>query len=51
MSIEEMEKAYNNQLKAPSYPASAITGQGVNDTLKTCLVLTLKSLKKEAGWA
>ncbi|UCE54389.1 MAG: GTPase domain-containing protein [Desulfobacterales bacterium] len=51
MSIEEMEKAYNGQLKAPSYPASAITGQGVNDTLKTCLVLTLKSLKKEAGWA
>jgi signal recognition particle receptor subunit beta len=51
LSIEEMEKAYNHQLKAPSYPASAITGEGVNDTLKTCLVLTLRSLKKEAGWA
>jgi len=51
LSIEDMEKAYNHQLKAPSYPASAITGQGVNDTLKTCLVLTLRSLKKEAGWA
>ncbi len=51
LSIEEMEKAYNSQLKAPSFAASAITGEGVNDTLKTCMVLTLRSLKKEAGWA
>ena len=50
LSVDEMEKAYNHQLKAPSYPASALTGQGVNDTLKTCMVLTLRSLKKEAGW-
>lgn len=51
MSIEQMEKAYNRQLKVPSFPASALTGEGVNTTLKTCLVLTLKSLKREAGWA
>ena len=50
MSVEEMEKIYNHQLKAPSFAASAITGENVNDTLKTCLVLTLRSLKKEAGW-
>ena len=50
MSIEEMEKAYNRQLKVPSFAASAVTGQGVNDTLKACLVNTLRSLKKEAGW-
>ena len=50
MSIEEMEKAYNRQLKVPSFAASAVTGQGVNDTLKACLVSTLRSLRKEAGW-
>jgi len=50
MPIKDMEKAYNQQLKVPSFAASAITGENVNATLKTCLVLTLKSLKKEAGW-
>jgi signal recognition particle receptor subunit beta len=50
MPVEEMEKAYNHQLKVPSFAASAITGENVNATLKTCLVLTLRSLKKEAGW-
>ena len=50
MPVEEMEKAYNQQLKVPSFAASAVTGENVNATLKTCLVSTLKSLKKEAGW-
>jgi len=50
MSIEEMERTYNRQLKAPSFAASATTGQGVNTTLKACLVHTLRSLRKEAGW-
>jgi signal recognition particle receptor subunit beta len=50
MPIEEMENAYNHQLKVPSFAASAITGENVNATLKTCLVMTLRSLKKEAGW-
>ncbi len=50
MSIEEMEHTYNRQLKAPSFAGSAVTGQGVNDTLKACLVRTLRSLRKEAGW-
>jgi signal recognition particle receptor subunit beta len=50
MSVEEMEKAYNHQLKVPSFAASAINGDNVNATLKACLVLTLRSLKKEAGW-
>jgi hypothetical protein len=49
-SIEEMEKAYNRQLKAPSFAASAVNGQGVNDTLKACLIGTLKSLREKAGW-
>ena len=50
MSIEEMEKAYNHQLKVPSFAASAVTGENVNATLKAALVLLLRSLKKEAGW-
>ena len=50
MSVEKMEKAYNHQLKVPSFAASAVTGENVNDTLKACLVATLRSLKKEAGW-
>jgi signal recognition particle receptor subunit beta len=50
MPVEEMEKAYNHQLKVPSFAASAITGENVNATLKECLVQTLRSLKKEAGW-
>lgn len=47
MAIEQMEKDLNRQLKVPSFPASAITGQGVGATLKECLKLTLISLKKD----
>jgi small GTP-binding protein len=47
MSIEQMERDLNRQLKVPSFPASAFTGQGVGATLKEGMVLTLKSLKKE----
>ena len=50
MAIEEMDKIYNRQLKAPSFAASAVNGQGVNKTLKTCLVKTLQSLREKAGW-
>jgi len=47
MSIEQMDKDLNRQLKVPSFPASAFTGQGVGASLKECLKLTLKSLQKE----
>jgi len=47
MSIEQMDKDLNKQLKVPSFPASAFTGQGVGASLKECLKLTLKSLQKE----
>jgi small GTP-binding protein len=50
LSIAEMQKAYNRKLKAPTFEASAVNGQGVNDTLKVCLVKTLKSLRELAGW-
>jgi signal recognition particle receptor subunit beta len=47
MSVEQMEKDLNRQLKVPSFPASALSGEGVGATLKECLKLTLKSFKKE----
>ncbi|MBW2555859.1 MAG: gliding motility protein [Deltaproteobacteria bacterium] len=46
MSVEQMEKDLNRQLKVPSFPASAIIGQGVGTTLKECLKLTLISFRK-----
>jgi hypothetical protein len=50
MPIEQMEKELNRQLKVPSFPGSAIKGDGVGKTLKACLKLTLLSLKKELSW-
>jgi signal recognition particle receptor subunit beta len=47
MSIEQMDRDLNRQLKVPSFPASAFTGQGVGASLKECMKLTLKSLQKE----
>ena len=47
MSIEQMEKDLNRQLKVPSFSASALVGEGVGETLKECLKLTLRSFKKE----
>jgi len=51
MSIEQMEKDLNRQIKVPSYPASAVTGQGVGKTLQECCKLTLVSLQKQFKWA
>lgn len=50
MPISLMERDLNRQLKAPSFPASAIKGEGVAPTLKASLKLTLQSLKKQLGW-
>lgn len=50
MSIEQMDKDLNRQLKVPSFPASAVTGEGVGVALKECLKLTLKSLQKQLQW-
>jgi mutual gliding-motility protein MglA len=50
MSVDEMNNLYNRQLKAPAFAGSATTGLGVNDTFKAALVLTLRSIKKQAGW-
>jgi signal recognition particle receptor subunit beta len=51
MPIDLMEKDLNRQLKAPTFQASAVKGNGVGPSLKECLKLTLKSLQKEFKWA
>lgn len=51
MSIEQMDRDMNRQLKVPSFPGSALKGDGVGMALKECMKLTLKSLQKELKWA
>lgn len=51
MTVEQMARELNSQLKAPFFPASAVTGQGVGATLKKCLEMTLQSLQRELQWA
>jgi mutual gliding-motility protein MglA len=45
--LDQMEKELNSQLKVPSFPAVATIGQGVGQTLKECLKLTLVSIRKQ----
>ena len=47
MSIDQMNKDLNHQLKVPAFPASAVTGEGVGATIKECLKLTMISLRKQ----
>ncbi len=51
MPVAQMERELNSQLKVPSFPASAMTGEGVGKTLVEGLKLTLKHLQKELQWA
>lgn len=51
MSLEKMEMELNRQLKVPSFPASALSGDGVGTTLTQILKLTLQSLQNEFKWA
>ena len=50
MPLEDMDRELNSKLKAPTFEASALKGTGVRDTLKKCLVLTLRHLQKELKW-
>jgi signal recognition particle receptor subunit beta len=50
MPIELMEQDLNSKLRVPSFEASAMKGTGVGDTLRKCLVLTLRHLQKELKW-
>ena len=51
MPIEQLDHDLNRQLKVPSFPGSALKGDGVGVALKECIKLTLKSLQKELKWA
>lgn len=49
LSIEELEKGLNSQLKAPAFEASALAGKNVAATLIKVISLTMASIKKEMG--
>ncbi len=51
MTVQQMEHDLNRQLKVPSFPASAVSGEGVGATLKAALKQTLKYLQQEMNWA
>ncbi|RPJ69857.1 MAG: gliding motility protein [Desulfobacteraceae bacterium] len=50
MSLEQMERELNRQLKAPTFPAAALKGTGVGGTLRECLRLVLRSLQQEVSF-
>ncbi len=47
MPVEQMQKELNGRLKVPAFEASALRGNGVADSLRKCLSLTLVKLKKD----
>ena len=51
MPVELMDKELNGKLKVPSFGASALKGNGVSETLKKSLELTLRHLQKELKWS
>jgi len=51
MSMELMNKELNGKLKVPSFGASALKGNGVSETLKKALEVTLRHLQKELKWS
>jgi signal recognition particle receptor subunit beta len=51
LSIERMNHDLNRQLQVPVFEASALTGQGVGQTLKEILRLTLIQLQRGLNWS
>jgi hypothetical protein len=47
LSVETLEKDLNDQIRAPSFEASALTGANVLATMKKVIFLTMPSLQKE----
>ena len=45
--VKEMDRCLNNQLKVPSFSASALTGKEVGSTLIQCIKLTIRNLYLE----
>ncbi len=44
--LEKLERELNGKLKVPSFPASAVTGHNVAETLKKSFTLTVASIKE-----
>lgn len=51
LPVEVMEKDLNGKLKVPSNSASALKGDGVGDSLKKIIKITLMHLNRELEWA
>jgi len=51
MPVSQMEQELNRQLKVPSFPGSAITGEGVGATVNAIMKLTLRDLQQKFQWA
>lgn len=53
LEVDELERDLNSQLHLPSFPASAVTGEGVRETFKKICVMTVvditRRLLKEQG--
>lgn len=47
LSIEKLEATLNKQLKAPSFTASALSGDNVVETMKKAISLTVSSLQEK----
>ncbi|UCF93188.1 MAG: GTPase domain-containing protein [Desulfobacterales bacterium] len=47
LPVEALEKDLNSQLKAPSFPASALAGTNVVATLKKIISMTVASIKRD----
>lgn len=47
LTIEQLEKDLNTQLKAPYFPASAVTGENIAATMKKIISLTVISLREK----
>lgn len=50
MTIEQMSRELNRQLKVPALPAAALNGKGVGKTLQECLRLVLRKLQQELNF-
>ena len=47
LPIETLQKDLNSRLKAPFFPASAVSGDNVTATMKKIIALTVSSLQKK----
>jgi hypothetical protein len=50
LPLETLDHDLNSKLKRPHHLASALKGEGVGDTLKEAILLTLRHLQKELHW-